>query len=185
MCAETEFTPLDEIDRAILQLIQRDARNYTAVDIAEHLDVSDGTVRNRIQKLEDRGVIEGYAPLIHYENAGYQLQVRYTCTAPLVERDRLAREALDAYGVVQVRELMTAQGNVEVTAVAPSNDDVNDIALALDELGLTVEAEELVHRRYLRPFNHFGRDDLQTDDDATHDDATHDDVPQDEATHDL
>ena len=158
-------TPLDEVDRAILQLLQRDARNLTAVDIAEKVGVSDGTVRNRIEKLEARSVIEGYVPVIDYELAGYPLQIRIMCTAPIVEREDLAREALRIEGVVEVHEVMTGQRNVEVKAVAPRHDDVTRVALALDELGLDVESEELIRHHYFRPFNHFGTEDVSNGDD--------------------
>lgn len=123
MCASSGYTPLDDTDRAILQLLQRDARNTTAVEIAERVGVSDGTVRNRIEKLEAEGIIEGYVPIINYERAGYQLEIRIRCTARIVEREALTKEALGIEGVVEVRELMTGRGNVEVTAVAPAHDD--------------------------------------------------------------
>lgn len=53
---------LDEIDRATLRLLGEDARNTTPVDIARQLPVSDGAVRNRIERMEETGVIEGYLP---------------------------------------------------------------------------------------------------------------------------
>lgn len=151
-----EHTPLDEVDRAILQWLQRDARHSTAVEISEAVGVSDGTVRNRIEKLEREGVIEGYVPLINYEAAGYQLQVRVMCTAPVVDRERLANEALEIDGVVEVRELMTGNKNIEVTAVPPRNEDVTFIAEALSELGLEVETEDIIRQHYIRPFSYFG-----------------------------
>ncbi len=163
MCAAPESGPLDDVDRAILQLLQRDARNRTAVEVAERVGVSDGTVRNRIDALERENVIEGYVPLVHYENAGYQLQIRFTCTARIVDREQLARDALDVRGVVEVREMMTGRENVEITAVAPQNEDVTRVALALDELGLDVEREELVRNRYVRPFDHFGTENVSGD----------------------
>lgn len=172
MCAAPEYTPLDEVDRAILQLLQRDARHLTAVDIAERVGVSDGTVRNRIADLEQRDIVEGYTPLVNYENAGYQLQVRFTCTARIVAREQLAREALDIRGVVEIRELMTGRENVEITVVAPRNEDVTRIAIALDELGFDVEREELIRHRYIRPFNHFGTEDVAASA-ADNEEATH------------
>lgn len=158
-----EFAPLDDIDRRILQLLQRDARNATAVEIAEKIGVSDGTVRNRISKLEDRGVLKGYVPDIDYERAGYPLEIRISCTAQISHRKRLAEEALQIYGVVQVHELMTGKNNIEITAVAPTHNDLTHIAMELDDLGLTVESEELINERYVRPFNHFGVDDITGD----------------------
>lgn len=168
MCASAEYTPLDEIDREIIQILQRDARNATAVEIAERIGVSDGTVRNRINNLEDRGIIEGYVPTINYERAGYQLQIRISCTSRIVERDRLAQEALQIHGVVEVRELMTGRGNIEVTAVATEHRDLTRIAKALDELGMTVEQEELIRHHYFRPFDHFGAENVSEDSDAMH-----------------
>lgn len=161
--ASSDYTPLDDIDRAILQLLQRDARNLTAVDIADRIDVSDGTIRNRIERLEQRNIIEGYVPLVHYENAGFQLQVCFTCTARIPQREELAKEALKIDGIVEIREIMTGRGNVEITAVAPQNEDVTRVAKALDELGLEIESEELLRHRYVRPFNHFGTEDVTTE----------------------
>lgn len=168
MCASPEYTPLDEIDRAILQLLQRDARHKTAVEISEAVGVSDGTVRNRIENLEARGVIEGYVPVIDYEQAGYQLEIRFTCTAPIVEREALAQEALQIEGVVEVMEVMTGRGNIEIIGVAPRNDDVTRIAKALDRLGLQVESEQLIRHRYIRPFNHFGTQNVSGGDGGTY-----------------
>ena len=159
-----EHTPLDEVDRAILQWLQRDARHSTAVEISEAVGVSDGTVRNRIENLEREGVIEGYIPLINYEAAGYQLQVRVMCTAPVTERERLAREALRIEGVIEVRELMTGNKNVEVTAVPPKSEDVTHIAETLSELGLEVETEDLIRQHFIRPFSYFGPHEMPEED---------------------
>ena len=158
-----ERTPLDETDRAVLQLLQRDARHSTAVDIAEAVGVSDGTVRNRISNLEAAGVIEGYVPTINYERAGYQLQVSMECTAPIVDRERLAEAAKRVEGVIDVRELMTGRRNVHVQVVAPMNDDVTRAARKLDELGLDIEDEDLVRHHHHRPFDHFGTEYVSLD----------------------
>ena len=50
--------PLDTVDQQILYFLQTDSRTPITA-IADELNVSDNTVRNRIAKLEDRGVIEG------------------------------------------------------------------------------------------------------------------------------
>lgn len=58
---------LDELDRGILHCLQEDARNNSAADIAEKVGVTANTVRNRIQRLEEEGVIQKYTPIIDYE----------------------------------------------------------------------------------------------------------------------
>lgn len=82
------------------------------------------------------------------------------CTAPIVDRERLASEARDLEGVIDVRELMVGRNNIHVQVVAPENDDVTRVAKRLDELGLEVEEEYLVRHHHHRPFNHFGTEEI-------------------------
>lgn len=149
---------LDDVDRGILHLLQQDARNHSATDIAEEVGVTANTVRNRIRRLEERDIINGYVPLIDYEQADYQLEVDVICTASINERSSLAQQALEVDGVVHVRERMTGRQNVIVTAIAAESADLTVIATRLDDIGLTVEAEELVKNNYVQPFDHFGAD---------------------------
>jgi Lrp/AsnC family leucine-responsive transcriptional regulator len=51
--------PLDDIDRTILDLLQRDARMTNAA-IAAEVGLTAPSVFERIRKLEQRGVIRGY-----------------------------------------------------------------------------------------------------------------------------
>jgi DNA-binding Lrp family transcriptional regulator len=147
---------LDEVDRGILYLLQEDARNNSATDIAELVGVTANTVRNRIRRLEERDVLNGYVPLVDYEQAGFQLEVDMICSAGINERSSMARAAVEVDGVVHVRERMTGQQNVIVTAVAAESDELTAIAGRLDDVGLTVEAEELVKSDYVQPFGRFG-----------------------------
>ena len=153
---------LDDIDFGILHLLQEDARNQTPVDMAERLPVTDQTIRNRIERLEEKGVIEGYVPLINYEKAGFPLRIQFTCTAPLQQRADLAEQALHIRHVVHVEELLSASHNVQVLTVTNESAEVNQVAAELDALGLTIEREQLQEKSRLRPFNHFG-DDVTTE----------------------
>ncbi|MFC4447750.1 MULTISPECIES: Lrp/AsnC family transcriptional regulator [Halorussus] len=50
---------MDELDREILSILRRDARKpYT--EIAEQVGTSEGTVRNRVERMTDEGVIERF-----------------------------------------------------------------------------------------------------------------------------
>lgn len=158
-----EHTPLDEVDRGILQLLQRDARHSTAVEIGEAIGVSDGTVRNRVENLENKGIIEGYIPVLNYERAGYPLQINIECTASVVDREQLAKEARKVDGVIDIRETMTGRSNIHAQVVAPTNDDVTEAARQLNELDLQIEDEDLVRHHYQQPFNHFGIKEITTD----------------------
>jgi DNA-binding Lrp family transcriptional regulator len=50
---------MDDIDRALIALLRKDARTNVAT-LATKLGVSRGTVTNRLRKLEDEHVIVGY-----------------------------------------------------------------------------------------------------------------------------
>jgi|SRR6056297_3344753 len=50
---------MDELDREILSILRRDARKpYT--EIADEVNTSEGTVRNRVERMTDEGVIERF-----------------------------------------------------------------------------------------------------------------------------
>ncbi len=149
---------LDDVDFGILHLLQENARDITPVAMAERLPVSDQTVRNRIARLERLGIIEGYVPLINYEKAGFPLQIRFTCTAPLQNRTELASQALEINNIVDVEETLGSTENVRPLAVTNSAKNISDIAERLDSLGLRIESEHLVNQAHVRPFNHFGED---------------------------
>lgn len=50
---------MDALDQQLISLLRKDARTNVAA-LAKKLDVSRGTVTNRIARLEDAGVIVGY-----------------------------------------------------------------------------------------------------------------------------
>lgn len=146
---------LDDLDRHILRELQRDARHVSSRDIAEEVAASPSTVRKRIQRLEDQGIVTKYHVDVDYERAGYQLYVQIVCTAPISDRAELSDAALEVPGVVGVRELATGDRNVVVTVVGEDGDDLTRIASALSDIGLTVREEELVRGDRTRPFSGF------------------------------
>jgi DNA-binding Lrp family transcriptional regulator len=160
--ADSEYD-IDDLDRQIIHSLQRDARHTSASEIAESLDVSARTVRNRITKLEDAGVIRGYDVDVDYEAAGYQLHTLIVCTAPIHEREEIAQRALEVDGVVALREVMTGADNVHVEVVGVDGNDLSRIGRDLNNIGLEVVDEDLIRNEYTRPFHQFSAE--TTDDD--------------------
>ncbi|NGM69721.1 AsnC family transcriptional regulator [Natronolimnobius sp. AArcel1] len=158
---ENEVT-LDDIDRGILHQLQQDARNNTTREIGEAVGVSAGTVRNRLEKLEEANVIRSYLPEINYERAGYQLVMLFTCTAAEPD-DSIAADLLEIHGVVSVRKLLAGTENYHVTVVGSNTDEIATVANAVRNCGLEVVRSDVMDTEHQQPFNHFGREISQPD----------------------
>ncbi|WP_101295663.1 Lrp/AsnC family transcriptional regulator [Halegenticoccus soli] len=154
---------LDELDRYIIHSLQRDARNTSAREIADVMDVSPSTVRNRIHRLEDEGYIRGYHLDLDYERAGFQLYTLIICTAPIPERERLAQDAVEVPGVISVREIMTGAGNVHIVAVGTDSDDLSRIGQDLNALGFEIVDEDIVRNEYVHPYHGFAIEENSTE----------------------
>jgi DNA-binding Lrp family transcriptional regulator len=155
---------LDSIDKRILYYLQQDARRTSSNDIAEKLDLSASTVRTRLNKLEDSGIVRGYHLDIDYDLAGYPLYTKIICTAPIPERDGLANEAREVRGVTAVREIMTGERNVYVNAIGRDHDDLNRISEELDDLGLDIVDEQLIRDEHVCPYHGFLEEDAPASD---------------------
>ncbi|WP_123538318.1 Lrp/AsnC family transcriptional regulator [Halosimplex salinum] len=147
---------LDDLDRAILQALQNDARKMSTSTIADRMDVAASTVRTRIRNLEEAGIITGYHAAVDYEAAGFQLHTLIVCTAPIPDRESLARDALEIEGVVAVREVMTGNENVHVEVVGRDGDDLSRIGRELDDLGFEIEDEDIIRNEYVHAYSGFG-----------------------------
>jgi Lrp/AsnC family transcriptional regulator for asnA, asnC and gidA len=63
---------LDDIDKNIIRILQDDARTSYR-EIQDRLGISIGTIHNRISKLRDLGVVQGYTLRLSNEKLGYKL----------------------------------------------------------------------------------------------------------------
>src|SRR5918997_6856496 len=63
---------MNDIDKKILNIIQKDARISNA-EIARQVGLAPSAVLERIRKLEERGVIQGYAAEIDADQVGFGL----------------------------------------------------------------------------------------------------------------
>lgn len=63
---------LTSLDQKAVELLAEQGR-ATWADLADHLGVSPPAAADRVRKLEERGVIRGYAALVDAEQVGYGL----------------------------------------------------------------------------------------------------------------
>jgi Lrp/AsnC family transcriptional regulator for asnA, asnC and gidA len=65
-------TKIDDLDVSILRELKKDARKSHR-DIAEKLGVAEGTIYNRVNKLQEMGVIKRFMIDLDYTKLGYDL----------------------------------------------------------------------------------------------------------------
>lgn len=102
VCASWFFmrSPLDDLDRCILTALARDAR-VSWKDLATEAGVSAPTIRDRVKRLQDTGVIQGFAVEIAPAALGFSLEAvvrfrplpgkRHVLEAQIQETDRIVQ----------------------------------------------------------------------------------------------
>jgi Lrp/AsnC family transcriptional regulator for asnA, asnC and gidA len=116
---------LDETDREILRILQEDARTPFS-EIARRIDMSSATVHDRVGRLEEAGVIEGYHAKVDPQAVGLG-------TTALVglrvdqgdEREKL--EELSKLDRVREVYLTTGEWDVMIRVYAEDNDSLRDL----------------------------------------------------------
>ena len=63
----------DKIDRKILKILNEDGRTKFTT-IAKTINRTEGTVRNRVRRLREKGIIQGFRVITDPENLGYEKQ---------------------------------------------------------------------------------------------------------------
>ena len=65
---------MDDLDRRILSILRRDARTpYT--EIADRVGTSEGTVRNRVDRMTEEGIIERFTVTTHTGNVKAMIEI--------------------------------------------------------------------------------------------------------------
>lgn len=95
---------LDRINWKILKLLQANAR-LPNTQIGKQVGISSPAVSERIKKMEDSGMIEGYSALVSPYEAGYQLKAIITLRAfmgklkPFMEIVKSYDEVVNCYRI--------------------------------------------------------------------------------------
>ncbi|MFC2174892.1 Lrp/AsnC family transcriptional regulator [archaeon] len=72
---------VDKTDLAILRALMKNARaSYR--EVASQIGVAVGTVQHRMQKLEKKGILKGFRPVIDYSKLGYEVAAIISLETP-------------------------------------------------------------------------------------------------------
>jgi len=116
---------LDETDREILRILQQDARTPFS-EIARRIDMSSATVHDRVNRLEERGVIEGYHASIDPKAVGLGISAIVGLRVEQGrEQDTLTR--LSEIDGVQEVHLTTGEWDVMARVYAENADELREL----------------------------------------------------------
>ena len=103
---------MDDLDRRLLDLLRANAREPAAA-LAKKLKISRGTVQNRIARLVDRGVIQGFTVRTRPEAEAGRVRA-VMCIA--IEGERSAKVMRALRGFAEVEKIHTTNGRWDLVA---------------------------------------------------------------------
>ncbi len=112
----------DKLDKDIMEFLRTDART-PFVEIAQKLNVSEGTIRSRVRRLTEDGTIRGFTIKTSSKNVKALVEVRINVDT---DTGDFAKQLSQIYGVTEVFEVTGDQDIIAIIDVE-SSQTLNDI----------------------------------------------------------
>lgn len=113
---------IDNLDKRILEIMKKDSR-CPYVEIAEKLGVSEGTIRSRVHKMTEDGIIRGFTIKTSSKNVKALVEVRIDVNT---DTEEIARKLSEYEGVTEVFEVTGDQDIIAIVDVE-SSQSLNEI----------------------------------------------------------
>lgn len=133
---------LDEVDLALLDAMNTYPR-AGALELSRQVHVARATIAARIKRLEDAGVIAGYAPLINLTAAGFGVQAFVTLQIAQGALDTVTAELEAVPGVLEA-VATTGSGDVLCRIAAASHEDLQATLLELNRSGVATRSTSVM-----------------------------------------
>ena len=113
---------IDNLDKRILDIMKKDSR-CPYVEIADKLGVSEGTVRSRVHKMTEDGIIRGFTIKTSSKNVKALVEVKIDVNT---DTEAIAKELSKYDGVTEVFEVTGDQDIIAIVDVE-SSQSLNEI----------------------------------------------------------
>ena len=124
---------IDEISLKILGLLQENARmSYT--EIGQTIGMSSSSVKERVQRLEETGIIDKYTIKLNNEKLGYPITAitLWTCADAYIPKEQMLVDILKKYPQVLEVLRITGKNDFMVKFCAKTMEECKEIT---DKLG--------------------------------------------------
>lgn len=116
---------LDETDREILRILMEDARTPFS-EVARRIDMSSATVHDRVGRMEDAGVIEGYHARVDPRAVGLNISAIVGLRVEQGREEETLTRLTEIDGVQEVH-LTTGQWDVMMRVIAEDADKLREL----------------------------------------------------------
>ncbi|WP_101298125.1 Lrp/AsnC family transcriptional regulator [Halegenticoccus soli] len=116
---------LDDTDRAILRILQEDARTPFS-EIARRIDMSSATVHDRVGRMEEAGVIEGYHARVDPKAVGFGTSALVGLRVKQGHESEALEQLREIEGVREIH-LTTGEWDVMLRVYAPDTDGLREL----------------------------------------------------------
>jgi DNA-binding Lrp family transcriptional regulator len=123
--AASERGGIDHLDARLLRALAESPR-AGVMELARQLEVARGTVQARLEKLQQRGVVRGFAPEVDLRTLGYEvlafvnLEIAQGRLADVVEHLASIPEVLEVHST-------TGPGDLHARVIARNNEHLQDV----------------------------------------------------------
>ncbi|UWR78394.1 Lrp/AsnC family transcriptional regulator [Phaeobacter inhibens] len=121
---------LDELDRAILTALVNDARTSWK-ELATEMGVSSPTIRDRVRRLQDRGIVQGFSVEVSPAALGYSLEAVVRFRPLPGKRHLLEQQIQDTDRIIQCDKVTGEDGFVARLLLK----DIGDLDPLLETFG--------------------------------------------------
>lgn len=126
---ENNTKTLDKTDQQIIEHLTRDGRKSYR-QIAKQLNLSVGTITNRIQKLKETGIITGFQIQLNQEKLGYNLETIITLQTTKDITTILQKPEYTEH--IQTAHNITGEYNTIIKAAFKNQEELNNFLKKLN-----------------------------------------------------
>lgn len=118
---------IDTLDKSILKELQNDAR-ISNVELARRVNLSPPATLARVRRLEENGLIQGYAMLVNRQQAGYDMMCIVRVQLQLHDTDQVEgfHRAVQQMPEVLECHFVTGDHDYLLKVVAHNSEDLED-----------------------------------------------------------
>ena len=117
---------LDDLDKKILAELEKNAR-ISIIDLARTLQIPNSTARDRINKLEENGIIKGYTTVLDYKKIGYGVKAVIQVTRDAaIPMDKTLEEIVNVPEVTGI-QFVTGEVDELVTVYLQDIDHLKEV----------------------------------------------------------